>query len=144
MVKILAGCAAAALVGVTILVAAPRLVGVGIALVVISAVLALQATLLAVVRWFTDADSAVANDSIPKTPDRSELATLFLAYSNFRLFLARAVGYVGLLFGIVTMNAYYIGLSAALIVLFWTLDRMDMSRRLRSDNCGTPDSTASH
>jgi hypothetical protein len=139
MAKVLLGCGVVALIGVALFVAAPRIAGIGLALIVIPAVVAAQALLLGLVRRFPKAGDTECEYAVVPSDHKSELAAVLLAHNNFKLFLARVAGYVGLLFGIVTSNIYYIGLSAALIVLFGTLDRMDASRRAQTESMSTDD-----
>jgi hypothetical protein len=40
------------------------------------------------------------------------------------MFLARLVGYIALVYGAVTLNAYFVVLGIAAVALFWVWDRM--------------------
>jgi hypothetical protein len=122
MLKLLFGCVLFLLIGVCILFFAPEFLAIALALIAVPVVLLLQAILLGIASKF--ARETRNTESCAVDAHESEVSALLWAYRDFRLFLARVAGYVGLFFGIVNVNWYYIALSTTLIILFWTLDRM--------------------
>ncbi len=64
------------------------------------------------------------------------------AYKNARLFAAKMVGYVALLYGVVTLSPYYAILGLSLVALFWWFDRKIASAAKQIE--GSPSRSPSH
>src|SRR5215212_6825544 len=130
--KLLICCVVSVLLGALALYIVPQFPAIGVALVGVAVILGLQAALLALVSKFSPpvSDTTTA-DTPPEYP--SDLSYLLAKYREFRVFLIRVAGFAGLVYGLVTLNTYYIVLGCALMVLFWTFDRMGKRARDPAD-----------
>jgi hypothetical protein len=101
----------------------------GTILVAASLALALQAALVGIFGRLARQPS-FSSDAEPEKPvytgrsDFSEFFALYEGYERLQLFLARMVGVVAFVYGIVARNWYFIGLGGALMILFSIWNRM--------------------
>lgn len=69
--------------------------------------------------------------------DFSEIFGAIIAFRNFRLFLARCVGFIAVIYGLITFNLYFLLLGAVAVTLFWVLDRMSVEPPSQEDQSQT-------
>ena len=53
-----------------------------------------------------------------------DLFAILHVYHSFKLFMARMVGFVAIIYGAVAWKPYFLILGLALVMLFWIFDRM--------------------
>jgi hypothetical protein len=111
-----------AIAGVALAILAPQFAATGILISVLASVALLQTVLTAVVLRIA---SPIAVPSTEPKEERqgSDFARAFFAYHDFKWFLGRLVGIVGLVYGIITNSLYFALLGATATALFWILDR---------------------
>jgi hypothetical protein len=109
--------------GVYVLLRHPNAAIVGLLLIAIPVVVLVQASLLALTKI---GQTRAASPPVPPAVRQgySELSGLLEAYAHFKVFLGRLVGYVAIVYGLVTLNAYFLTLGVVAVVLFWIWDHM--------------------
>jgi hypothetical protein len=73
--------------------------------------------------------------------DESDLVKVKHAYINLKMWLAKATGFVAIVYGVITFNAYFFFLGIAAVGLFWYWDRMiadEQARLIEADKAFDP------
>jgi hypothetical protein len=120
---LLAICVGLIACGAYILFRHPNAAVVGLLLIAIPGVIIVQASLLSFA--MSGRTPAVSRPDPPAARQGfTELFGILQAYANFKVILGRLVGYIAIVYGVVTWNAYFVTLGTAAVVLFWIWDRM--------------------
>ncbi len=122
MGKWIVGFLGVAVAGVLCAVLVPQAAALGIVVAVLGFIALLQAALTAIVLAVAKPNDVTTTAPVHE-PHQSDFARLLWAYRDFKMFLGRVVGIVGLVYGIITHSLYFALLGATATMLFWVFDR---------------------
>jgi hypothetical protein len=122
MTKWIVGCLSVVVTGILCAVLVPQVAALGVVVSVLGLIALMQVLLTAIVLAVTKPNNFTTT-ALVHGPHRSDFARLLWAYGDFKIFLGRVVGIIGLVYGIITHSFYFALLGATATMLFWALDR---------------------
>lgn len=126
MKRILGGCLVAMMLGAAALAWRPQAAPLILVLLVIPAIVMLQAILLGATRLLLGS-SLPETDKTPSAEPPADWETAYEGAAHVRVWLGRAVGWGAALYGAWWGKPYFLALGVAVVGLFWLLDRLAMA-----------------